>query len=139
MPTVRKLAPEEVHTIENKGKGIRKITEEQYDQALADFAIGDYGELTPGPEENRLTARNRLKAAASRRGLSLTFLRVTGEVMRFKVGETSPAGNNTDSNENRDESTEMAMAYRAIPEPKPVPVSSEAPPKRKGGRPRKNP
>jgi hypothetical protein len=135
MPSVRKLAPEEVYTIENKGKGIRKITEEQYDQALADFEIGDYGELTPGAEESRLTARNRLKAAASRRGLFLTFLRVTGEAMRFKVGEASPDGNNIVSNASIDESAEMAEAYRGIPEP----VSSEAPPKRKGGRPRKQP
>jgi hypothetical protein len=136
MPTVRKLAPEEVQVIENKGKGIRKLTEEQYDQALADFAIGDYGELTPDPDENRLTARNRLKAAASRRGISLTFLRVTGDVIRFKVGEAYPDGKEVVSN---DESAELAKAYRAIPEPEPEPVSSDAPPKRKGGRPRKNP
>ena len=69
----------------NKGKGLRKLTEEQYDGALVGFEVGDYGELTPNPDEKRLTARNRLKAAASRRGLSLTFLRTTGEAMRFKV------------------------------------------------------
>lgn len=85
MPNVRKLAPEEVQTIENKGKGVRKLIEEQYDAVLAGFEVGDYGELLPDADEKRLTARNRLKAAASRRGLSLTFLRTTGEAVRFKV------------------------------------------------------
>ena len=137
MPTVRKLAPEEVQVIENKGKGVRRLTEEQYDQVLADFAVGDYGELTPDPDEKRLTARNRLKAAASRRGVALTFLRTSGEEIRFKVAEASADRNTTVLNVSGEASAELAKAYRAIPEPEPEPVSSEAPPKRTGGRPRK--
>ena len=69
MPTVRKLAPEEIQTIENKGKGQRKLTEEQYDSFLADYQVGDYGEAELGDDENRLTVRNRFKAAATRRGI----------------------------------------------------------------------
>jgi hypothetical protein len=42
MPTVRKLAPEEVQTIENKGKGLRKLTEEQYDQFLSEYNVGEW-------------------------------------------------------------------------------------------------
>jgi len=69
MPIVRKLAPDEVQTIENKGKGLRKISEEQYDRFLADFAVGEYGEAELDPDDKRLTVRNRLKAAArARRG-----------------------------------------------------------------------
>src|SRR6185503_12135727 len=45
MPTVRKLAPEEVQAIHTKGKGPRKLTEEQYDGFLSEFESGDYGEV----------------------------------------------------------------------------------------------
>ena len=85
MPTVRKLAPEEVQTIENKGKGLRKLTEEQYDRFLADYDAGDYGEAELDEDEKRLTVRNRLKAAATRRGYGIEFKRTTGNILRFKV------------------------------------------------------
>jgi len=29
-----------------QGKGLRKLTEEQYDAILADYEVGDYGEAT---------------------------------------------------------------------------------------------
>ena len=116
MPTVRKLSPEEVHTIEYRGVGVRKLTEAQYDSFLAEYDAGDYGEAELEEDEKRLTVRNRLKAAASRRGLSLHFNRTTGNVVRFKVH--SGNGHATDS----------AAAS----------VASDAPPaKRRGGRPRK--
>ena len=73
MPQVRKLAPEEVETIQNKGKGQRKLVEEQYDAILSDYAVGEYGEATLEPDENRLTVRNRLKAAAGQRSLGINF------------------------------------------------------------------
>lgn len=126
MPSVRKLAPEEVQAIENKGKGTRKLTEEQYDQALADFAAGEYGEIAPDSGENRLTARNRLKAAARRRGVTLTFLRTTGDTMRFKVDEKQGAG-------------QQPSEPEPAPPPVLVPVASDVPPKRRGGRPKKQP
>jgi hypothetical protein len=131
MPTVRKLEPSEVQTIENKGKGLRKLTEEQYDAFLRDYAVGDYGEAELEEDEKRLTVRNRLKAAATRRGIDIEFKRTQGNIIRFRVGEASP-----DGNVGRNKSTELAKAYRAIPEPEPEP---EPPPKRKGGRPKKNP
>jgi hypothetical protein len=131
MPQVRKLDQQEVAAIVNKGKGVRKLTEEQYDQAIADFAVGDYGEIIPDPEENRLTARNRLKAAAGRRNLTLQFLRTTGDAMRFYVN----AGNG----QNGVQQEVMEMVPEPQPEPEPAPVSSEEPPKKKrgGGRPKK--
>jgi hypothetical protein len=123
MPTVRKLAPEEVQTIENKGKGQRRLTEEQYDAFLAEYEVGDYGEATLDKDEKRLTVRNRFKAAATRRGVSIQFNRTTGDVIRFKV----VASNGHAAEEAPPE-----------PEPEPEPVASDAPPaKRRGGRPRK--
>lgn len=85
MPRVRKLSPDEVHAIEYKGKGVRKLTEEQYDLFLSEYNAGDYGEAELEEDEKRLTVRNRLKAAASRRGLSLQFNRTSGNMIRFKV------------------------------------------------------
>ena len=121
MPQVRKLAPDEVQAFQNKGKGQRKLVEEQYDAILSDYEVGDYGEAILEPEDNRLTVRNRLKAAAVRRSIRIDFRRTSGDLLRFKIVEqsnTSPA-----------------------PVEVPVVVSSEppAPPKRKGGRPKKNP
>jgi hypothetical protein len=122
MPTVRKLALEEVQAIEHKGIGVRKLTEEQYDQFLSDYEVGDYGEAALDAEEKRLTIRNRLKAAASRRGLHLQFNRTTGNIVRFKV----VSGNG------------QKVKEEGEPEPAQVPVASDTPPaKRRAGRPRK--
>jgi hypothetical protein len=116
MPQVRKLAPEEVYTLENKGKGQRKLTEEEYNRYLADYEVGDYGEAELSDGENRLTVRNRFKAAAGRRGLTLDFKRTKGNTLRFKIVSSDGQG-------------------REQPEAVPTP----APAKRKGGRPKKQP
>jgi len=94
MPTVRKLSEDEVRNIENKGKGLRKLIEEEYDAFVSDYNVGDYGEAELSSDEKRLTVRNRLKAAAKRRGLSIDFKRTQGSILRFKVGsaqEEAPA------------------------------------------------
>ena len=85
MPVVRKLTPEETHILERRTKGARRLVEEQYDALLAGFEIGEYGEVTPGPGENRTTVRNRLRAAAIRRELALVFLRTRGDAIRFRI------------------------------------------------------
>jgi|HigsolmetaAR202D_1030399.scaffolds.fasta_scaffold16335_3 hypothetical protein len=85
MPTVRKLTSDEVQAIQDRGKGLRQLIEEQYDRFLADYEIGDYGEAQIAENEKRLTVRNRFKAAAERRGVALRFIRTTGDTMRFKV------------------------------------------------------
>ena len=126
MPQVRKLAPEEVKTLENKGKGQRKLVEEEYDGILSEYGAGDYGEATLAPGENRLTVRNRLKAAAKRHGVEIDFRRTSGDLLRFKIAEGSN-GN----------SSAAAIAEPSVLEPEPEPVA--APAKRKGGRPKKNP
>lgn len=111
MPQVRKLAPEEVQDIQNKGKGLRKLVEEQYDAILSDYAVGEYGEALLEPDENRLTVRNRMKAAAARRNIGIEFRRTSGDMIRFKIVEPSASS--------------------------PAPVEPPAPAKRKGGRPKK--
>jgi hypothetical protein len=128
MPTLRKLVPEEIQTIENKGKGLRKLTEEQYDQFLAEYDADEYGEAELSDDEKRLTVRNRLKAAAGRRGLRLNFLRTTGSIIRFKVV--------SDNGQVAKQPTTRKRTPAS--EPEPVPVASNAPPaKRRGGRPKK--
>jgi hypothetical protein len=124
MPQVRKLAPEEVQTIQNKGKGLRKLTEEQYDAILGDYAVGEYGEATLDADENRLTVRNRMKAAATRRSLGINFRWTTGDFIRFQIVDLSDVKVAT-----------RAAPVKRVPEPEPEPV---APPKRKGGRPKKS-
>jgi hypothetical protein len=135
MPQVRKLDPEEIKAYQDKGKGTRKITEEQYDAFLADYEIGEFGEATLDEGENRLTVRNRMKAAATRRGIGLNFRRTTGDLIRFEVIEATNGNGNGKTGES---------ASTALIEEAPAPVSSEAPPapakpKNKGGRPKKNP
>jgi hypothetical protein len=85
MPNFRKLEPKEVQEIENKGKGLRKLIEEQYDAILAEYSIGDYGEATLEIDENRLTVRNRMKAAARRRNLAIDFRRTKEDMLRFQI------------------------------------------------------
>lgn len=85
MPNVRKLSQEEVRALENKGKGQRKLVEEEYDTILGEYSENDYGEALLEPGENRLTVRNRLKAAARRRGLAIDFRRTKDDLLRFQV------------------------------------------------------
>ena len=126
MPQVRKLAPEEVQTIQNKGKGERKLTEELYDSILSEYEVGDYGEAVLDEGENRLTVRNRMKAAAGRRSLGINFRRTTGDLIRFQIVSPSDVKVVT-----------RAKPVQRIPEPEPEP-EPVAPPKRKGGRPKKS-
>ena len=90
IPSVRKLTPDEVSSIENKGKGQRKLIEEQYDAIIGDYALGDYGEAILEPGENRLTIRNRLKAAARRHDLSIDFRRTKEDLLRFQIVAAAP-------------------------------------------------
>jgi hypothetical protein len=117
MPQVRKLGPEEVQVLKNKGKGQRKLVEEQYDAILSEYDVGDYGEAVLEYNEKRLTVRNRLRAAAERRNLGIEFKRTTGDLLRFQIQAHNGA--------------QRTSAALAAPEPTPQPT------KRKGGRPRK--
>jgi hypothetical protein len=110
MPTIRKLTSQEVQTLERKGKGQRRLVEEQYDEFLADYGIGDYGEAELEEGEKRLTVRNRFKAAAARRGLNLVFQRTQGNVMRFRVASSVAEA-----------AAPLAVEFEPPPTPQPAP------------------
>jgi hypothetical protein len=123
MPTIRRLTAQEVQSLENKGKGQRRLVEEQYDAFLADYGPGDYGEAELDENENRLTVRNRFKAAAARRGLNLIFPRTTGNVIRFRVVSGAAV----------EAVAQVAAEPESAAEPEPPPTPQPAP-KRGGGR-----
>lgn len=125
MPQVRKLSAAEVATIEYKPRGLRKLVEEQYNAFLKDYAVGEYGEADLEPGENRLTVRNRLRAASRRRGLEVLFKRTTGTLIRFQVVDGAP------------------KPAAAVVSPAPTPVeavsSDVAPAPKRRGRPKQAP
>ncbi|MFL5807347.1 MAG: hypothetical protein ACJ8CR_37160 [Roseiflexaceae bacterium] len=85
MPTLRKLQEDEVHALAHKGNGIRAAIAMEYDGYLADFDPNDYGEALLAEGESKLNVRNRLRAAAERRGWVLELIRTQGSLVRFKV------------------------------------------------------
>lgn len=128
MPKVRKLTVDEVRTIERKTKGQRKMIEEQYDEFLEGYNMGDYGEAELEPDEKRITVRNRLKAAAVRRGYNLEFRRTKGDTLRFLVVPVGSGSDDADIDDNDEDEEQVAEE---------APVSTEAPPaepKRRGRR-----
>lgn len=129
MPTVRKLSIEEVEAFNNKGKGTRRLVEEEYDRLLSDFTAGEYGEVEPDEGDKRLTVRNRLKAAAQRANMQLVFSRMRGDVVRFKVvGSDQPM---------QEEMETVVIEAEAQPEPEPVSIATDTPLPKKRGRKKK--
>ncbi len=122
MPRVRKLTKEEILVLENKGKGMRALIAAEYDQFLEDYAIGDYGEVELEPDDRRTTVRNRLRAAARRRGFDILFFRTRGSTIPFKIVELIP------------EALEPSASVASSTHP-----ASEGLPRRRPGRPRKYP
>ncbi len=92
MPTIRKLEADEVKTRGKKGESARAQVAREYDGYLAEFAPDEYGEAIVDENESKLTVRNRLKAAAQRRGWRLDFLRTPGPVIRFRVAADGGGG-----------------------------------------------
>ena len=84
MPTIRKLDAEEVRR-GGKALSARAQMQREYDNYLADFSPDEYGEAVIDENESKLTVRNRLRAAAERRGLDIDFLRTPGQSIRFQV------------------------------------------------------
>lgn len=133
MPKLRKLMPEEVRVLNTRPLGERARIAAEYDAYLQDFVPDDYGEVQLDGEDNRLTVRKRLLAAATRRDLALAFRRTSGPLLRFCV-ETATG---TQSQEEPVPSTAVAE----LPQPDAAATSSQehAPadaPKRRGRRPR---
>lgn len=92
MPTIRKLQEEDIRPQVTKEESERTKVAREYDGYLADFSPNELGEAGFDEEsESRLTVKNRLQAAAKRRGLTLAFIRSAGPVVRFRVKEGEPA------------------------------------------------
>jgi hypothetical protein len=98
MAAIRKLAIEEIEqltqrTRKKRGDGLsqRARVAQEYDTFLADFAPNDYGKVELADSENKLTIRNRLRAAAKRRGWRLIYMPTRGQAIRFQIREGSPS------------------------------------------------
>src|SRR5262245_25983631 len=90
MPTMRKLTPAEVAALESREVSRRAIVAEEYDRMLAGFTAGNIVEVELDPDDDRRTVRNRFKAAAQRRELSITFLPNRECILRFKLRSNIP-------------------------------------------------
>jgi hypothetical protein len=73
MPQFRKLGATESAAEERRSPGTRAAVAQTYDELLAGFAAGDYRRVELHEGERRLAVRQRLQAAAKRRGLTLRF------------------------------------------------------------------
>jgi len=73
MPAFRKVSPVEIAARDQPPIGARAEIAREYDTYLASFAAGDYGRAELFNGERRALVRQRLQAAARRRGLALRF------------------------------------------------------------------
>ena len=88
MPAFRKMSPAEIAALDQPSIGARAQVAREYDEYLASFAVGDYGRAALFDGERRVLVRQRLQAAARRRGLALRFRSGPGP-LTFHV--TAPA------------------------------------------------
>ena len=73
MPSFRKVSPAEIAALDQPAVGARAEIAREYDAYLVGFAVGDYGQAALIDGERRAVVRQRLHAAARRRGLALRF------------------------------------------------------------------
>lgn len=74
MPLFRKITPGEVEQRRAKSSSPAKRIAEEYDALLTDFAPGESAEIVLQTDENPLTIRKRVQAAAARKGWVAHFL-----------------------------------------------------------------
>lgn len=94
MPSLRIWTPAEVEAAtaqKQKNGPSRKDIEQVYDQLLAEVEPGQFATITLEEGENKPTTRNRLKGAAERRGLTITFRRTKDETIVFHLEEPEAA------------------------------------------------
>jgi hypothetical protein len=88
MPALRKMEMAEIEKMAPKASnGERAAIARQYDELLADYAVGDFCEVTLEEGENRATVKSRFVSAATRKGWDLEFKRTKGDALRFKIVE----------------------------------------------------
>jgi len=91
MPSFRRLSAAEIAALEQDSLGARAKIAQVYDAYLANFAIGDYGRAELAAGERRAVVRERLHAAARRRGLALRFRPGPSKGLIFHVEAAPPA------------------------------------------------
>lgn len=85
----RKLTAEEIQALETKqarkAGTSRLVKQELYDTLVAEFAVGEYGEIGLGVDEKKPTVKKNIQAAFNRRGLNLDWRRGKADTLRFQV------------------------------------------------------
>ena len=89
MPAFEKLSKDEVATLlQPKDRGKVKSERErilaQYIERLKDLEIGEGLTITLQENENRQTAKNRLKRGAKRLGYEIEFIRSRGHILVYR-------------------------------------------------------
>src|SRR5919204_6829172 len=87
---MRKLSSAEIAVAEQRPQSSRARVAQEYDAYLAEFAPGDHGRAELAVGEVRLRVRNRLQAAARRRGLALRFRPGPRPALIFRVEAAPP-------------------------------------------------
>lgn len=90
MATIRKLTEDEVRAIESdtgkaKATGVRAAKAAEYDAYVADADVGSFFAFDLEEGENRLTVKNRIHAALTRKGFGTRFIRTKGNTVRVEV------------------------------------------------------
>ena len=89
MPSFRKLDAGEIQAPAARPPSKRARVAQEYDALLEGFIVGDHGRAELLDGERRMTVRQRLQAAARRRGLALRFRPGRGP-LTFRV-DVAPA------------------------------------------------
>ena len=91
MPRFRKLSEAEIAALDQPALGARAQIAREYDAYVAGFTAGDYGQAELASHERRSVVRQRLHAAARRRGLILRFRPGPSPRLIFQVEAAPPA------------------------------------------------
>lgn len=128
MPEFLKLSPEQLDRIASgkKKPGVRQQIREEYQGFLREIEPGEGGQLLLSEGDNRLTIRNRLKAAAKELGKRLVFIRSGDNVIRFRIEDGTQA---QESEAVLDHTPQEEPAFE-MPPPASAPEAAPAAPRR---------
>ena len=89
MPSFRPLSAEQVGALQKRRRRPVDLTE--YSQFVRTLAVGDGGEVTLGPSEQKRAVKRRLTLAARQLGMDVHYRWSEGNVLRFEVRALPPA------------------------------------------------
>ena len=123
MPTFHKLTPEEVARLTKGGDSERAQVAREYDDYLAQYDLGEWAKVDVNEDESKLTVKNRMKAAAKRRGIDLHFRRspanqILAQLVASDGQATDEEQGDTTGNPEEEEQFEQQQQSEA-PEPSP--------------------